>query len=94
MQQVKQCLHLLKMHYPYRLGAVFIVNVNPAFNILWSLLKQVLPRKVLAKTFVLNRSSSNRIICDKLGSEYVEEDYGGTVKETHRNTAAYFAASK
>ena len=64
---VKECLNLLKHHYPYRLGGVFIVNGSPAFNLMWGMIKPILPRRALGKTFVLGRREASKIMCEKLG---------------------------
>jgi hypothetical protein len=89
---VKECLNLLKHHYPYRLGGVFIVNGSPAFNLMWGMLKPILPRRALGKTFVLGRKDASRVMVEKLGRECIEEAYGGVLKENQitENVDNYF----
>jgi CRAL/TRIO domain len=74
-------MNLLKLHYPYRLGGVFVVNGSPSFNLFWRLIKPLVPRKTLAKTFVLGRHDMAQVLDEKLGLSHVEEAYGGAVKE-------------
>ena len=89
---VKECLNLLKHHYPYRLGGVFIINGSPAFNLMWSMLKPILPRRALGKTFVLGRKDASRVMVDKLGRDCIEDAYGGLLKENQitDNVDSYF----
>lgn len=58
-----------------------MVNGSPSFNLFWRLIKPLLPRKTLAKTFVLGRHDMAKVLDDKLGLENVEETYGGAIKE-------------
>lgn len=88
---IKDAVTLLKRHYPYRLGGVFIINGSAAFTLLWSIIKPIMPRKTLSKTFVINKKQIKKIMCEKLGKEYVEEAYGGDVKEDHDDVIKYFA---
>ena len=78
---MKQAITLLKRHYPYRLAGVYVVNAGATFNFLWSLLKPILPRKALAKTFVLNKKESAAFLCDHIGRDYLEVKYGGMLSE-------------
>lgn len=88
---IKDAVTLLKRHYPYRLGGVFIINGSAAFTLLWSIIKPIMPRKTLSKTFVINKKQIKKIMCEKLGKEHVEQAYGGDVKEDHDDVIKYFA---
>jgi CRAL/TRIO domain len=89
---IKDAVTLLKRHYPYRLGGVFIINGSAAFTLLWSIIKPIMPRKTLSKTFVINKKQIKKTMCEKLGKEFVEEAYGGDVKEDHGDVIKYFAS--
>ena len=88
---IKEAVTLLKRHYPYRLGGVFIINWSAAFTLLWSIIKPIMPRKTLSKTFVINKKQIKKTMCDKLGKEFLEEAYGGDVKEDHDDVTKYFS---
>ena len=88
---IKEAVTLLKRHYPYRLGGVFIINGSAAFTLLWSIIKPIMPRKTLSKTFVINKKQIKKTMCDKLGKEFVEEAYGGDVREDHGDVMKYFS---
>mmetsp|Transcript_21112 Transcript_21112/g.20452 ORF Transcript_21112/g.20452 Transcript_21112/m.20452 type:complete len:382 (+) Transcript_21112:106-1251(+) len=90
-QMIKDAVTLLKKHYPYRLGSVFIINGSSTFTLLWNMIRPIMPRKVLGKTFVINKKDIAKVMCDKLGKENIEEAYGGIIKEDHSDTAKYFA---
>ena len=88
---IKDSIGLLKKHYPYRLGGVYIVNGGPTFNFLWSLVKPIMPKKALLKTFVINKKDEFEFLNNKIGKENFEEFYGGDMRETHRpNIEKYF----
>jgi hypothetical protein len=76
-QMIKDAVTLLKKHYPYRLGSVFIINGSSTFTLLWNMIRPIMPRKVLGKTFVINKKDIAKVMCDKLGKENIEEAYGG-----------------
>jgi CRAL/TRIO domain len=78
---IKDSVGLLKKHYPYRLGGVFIVNGGATFNFLWSLVKPIMPKRALKKTFVLNKREEFTVLDDQIGSQYFEDSYGGERKE-------------
>ena len=88
---IKEAVTLLKRHYPYRLGGVYIINGSSAFTLLWTLIKPIMPRKTLLKTFVINKKNIVKFMSEKLGKDFIEESYGGTVKENHENEGRYFA---
>lgn len=76
-QMIKDAVTLLKKHYPYRLGGVFIINGSSTFTLLWNMIRPIMPRKVLGKTFVINKKDISKVMCDKLGMKNIEEAYGG-----------------
>jgi len=71
---------LLKRHYPYRLGAIFIVNAGGTFDVLWKIFKPLIPARAMRKTFFLTSKelAEGTILERELGRENVEEDFGGT----------------
>lgn len=79
---IKHSVGLLKKHYPYRLGGVFIVNGGATFNFLWSVVKPIMPKRALKKTFVLSKKEEFEVLDDKIGSQYFEDTYGGERKES------------
>jgi hypothetical protein len=85
---------LLKKHYPDRLGGIYIVNGGATFNFLWRLLKPVIPRRAIEKTFVLTKKQYPQALNDALGRDNFELAYGGGVAEEGegiRNVGAYFS---
>jgi CRAL/TRIO domain len=88
---IKEAVNLLKKHYPYRLGGVFILNGSSTFTLLWNMIKPIMPRKALGKTFVISKKNVNRVMCEKLGKERIEESYGGLVKEDLTDIPRYLA---
>ena len=90
---IKEAVNLLKKHYPYRLGGVFIINGSSTFTLLWNIIRPIMPRKALSKTFVINKRNIEKIMSEKLGKEFIEICYGGNVKEDHDDVSRYFAQS-
>jgi hypothetical protein len=71
----------LKLHYPNRNAANFLVNVTSGFLLLWNTIKPLLPPKVQEKTMVLSTASTKRNLRSKLSQERLESQYGGLVAE-------------
>jgi len=93
---MKECMNLLKKHYPYRMGSIFIVNAGLTFNVLWNILKPLMPRRALAKTFNVGKANSKyarKMFEEKIGSRFLEKAYGGEreVDEGLEDIEAYFA---
>ena len=42
---LKDAISLLKKHYPYRLGGIFIVNAPGLFSWIWNLVKPFMPAR-------------------------------------------------
>lgn len=80
-QIIKNTIHLLKLHYPYRLGGIYVINTGFAFNMLWKCIKPILPKLALSKTFIISKKDVKKIFVTQLGEEFVEENYGGKRKE-------------
>ena len=76
---IKEAVVLLRRHYPYRLGGVFIVNAGSAFNFLWNLVTPLLSKKAIGKTFVLGKHEMVGILDEKIGKEHIEVAYGGAL---------------
>ena len=34
------------MHYPYRIGAIYLINATTSFNFLWGMMKGMLPKRL------------------------------------------------
>lgn len=81
MSMIKTALGLLKRNYPYRLAGIFVVNGGSAFTIMWKLVKPLMPKRALLKTFVLSKTEASAILNEKLGLNNLEEPYGGKLKE-------------
>lgn len=71
----------LKLHYPNRNAANFLVNVTSGFLLLWNTIKPLLPPKVQEKTIVLSKSTTKRNLRSKLGKDRLESQYGGVIAE-------------
>ena len=82
MSMIKAALGHLKRNYPYRLAGIFVINAGSAFTIMWNILKPLMPKRALLKTFVLSKSEANIVLNDKIGIENLEEPYGGKQKES------------
>jgi hypothetical protein len=87
---IKDSIGLLKKHYPYRLGGIFILNGGTTFNFLWSMIKPIMPKRALLKTHVLNKKDEFIVLDSKIGIEYIEDTYGGKIKEDRDNLDEYF----
>ena len=88
---IKDTIGLLKKHYPYRLGGIFILNGGTAFNFIWNLLKPIMPKRALLKTFVLNKKEEYLVLNEHLGNNNFEVIYGGkVVGEPSDDVAKYF----
>lgn len=85
MGMLKDAISLLKKHYPYRLGGIFIVNAPGLFNWIWNLLRPFMPARALGKTFVLDKKDKKanpvQVMDEKLGLANIEESYGGVLTE-------------
>jgi CRAL/TRIO domain len=87
---LREAIGLLKRHYPYRLGGLFLVNAPGAFTFVWNLLKPFMPSRALSKTFFpTNHKELVRIMDEKLGRNFVEDSYGGLVEEDLSDVNAY-----
>jgi len=71
-------LSSLRLHYPYRLKAVYIINAGMAFNFFWKIVRPLLSRRVLSRTFVLDSKDIKTVIPRSLGAAHLEAEYGGS----------------
>jgi len=78
---IKTALGLLKKNYPYRLAGIFVINAGSAFTIMWNIVRPLMPKRALLKTFVLSKSEASSVLNEKLGLENLEDSYGGKCKE-------------
>lgn len=74
---IKATINLLKLHYPYRLGGIYVTNTGFAFNMIWRLIKPLLPRLALSKTHIVHARDYKKVIHAHIGAEHVEKGYGG-----------------
>lgn len=74
---LKELMGHLKMHFPYRLQAVYIVNTSLAFSMLWKIFKPILPKRAIDKTHILSKRETEKALEAKVGLENVEVGYGG-----------------
>lgn len=74
---LKELMANLKMHFPYRLQAVYIVNTSMAFSMLWKIFKPILPKRAIDKTHILSKRETEKALEEKVGLENVEVGYGG-----------------
>jgi hypothetical protein len=57
-RDIRLLLEIFQEHYPGRLGAVFLCNMSPAAEILFSLLKPLLNKEILGKIYFLSGDPS------------------------------------
>jgi hypothetical protein len=90
---LQRAIELLRMHYPYRLAGIYILNAGSAFHFVWQLIKPLLPRKALQKTIMMSRGESTHLLANLIGRESLEVTYGGVQSEVNlSNVDEYFAA--
>jgi hypothetical protein len=73
---ISTTINLLKLHYPYRLGGIYVINTGMAFNWIWRLTKPLLPKLALSKTHIVKKSEKH-VLFSHIGEEFIEEAYGG-----------------
>ena len=56
----------------------YIFHIGTAFNLLFKILKPVMPKKAQEKTFVLDKNEVFGVLKSKLGVDVLEESMGGT----------------
>jgi len=67
---------LLKHHYPYRVGKIYLVHTSGWFSLLWKMIRPVVPKKVLQRVKVLpNTQEIATVFATELGVENVEAGY-------------------
>lgn len=77
---VSEAVELIKYAYPHRLAALYIVNAGYIFSIIWKLIQPTLSETSIGKIYFLSSlSEAQRILPVELGTEGLEEEYGGTV---------------
>lgn len=88
---LKEAITLMRMHYPYRLAGIYILNTSGAFNFVWNLLTPFLPRKALQKTVMIPQQEVKQLLPLLIGVNSLEESYGGKQKDAYADVDAYFA---
>ena len=87
-QIVKELFSMLNLHYPLRIDKIIIVNASTTFNIIWNMIKPILPNKAISKIIVLNNlklSNNINILNNLIGLENIEKSYGGFLEDTDLN---------
>ena len=89
-------ISLLKSHYPYRLGAVYIVNAGATFDFLWRVFKPLIPARALRKVFFVGKKELEAgVLEESVGRDRLERDSGGTKEPlplaTEGDVQRYFA---
>jgi CRAL/TRIO domain len=74
---IKAAIGLLKLHYPYRLGGIYVTNAGFGFSMLWKIIRPLLPKLALQKTHIVSKKDYSRLLCSDMGEDCVEELYGG-----------------
>ncbi len=87
---MKDGLNWMRLHYPYRLRSVYILNPGLVFSILWRLLQPMLSQKTKSKIFVLSNSEKSKLI-ENIGKDHLEEKYGGTLIPKPLKASDYFS---
>ena len=75
MKFITTSISYLKKHYPYRLGEIYVLNAGGPFQFLWSIVKPLMPKKALGKTFVLSRRDVKKVLEDNIGLDNLESSY-------------------
>lgn len=80
MSSMTDGISLLKKHYPYRLGGVFIVHAGMAFDILWRIFRPLIPARALRKIFFVSKTDlkNGKILDEHIGLSNLDVDFGGT----------------
>ena len=71
-----QVIGFLKRHFPYRLHAIYIINVGIIFDTIWSFIKPMVPPRALRKTIFLKKDENSKLLLQNIGSG-LEFTYGG-----------------
>jgi hypothetical protein len=85
---MKKAIGLLKRHFPYRLHAVYIINIGLVFETVWNILKPAIPKKALRKTVILKQADAMKILLDYIGHKNLEADLGGLLPFLRFNDSA------
>ena len=76
---IHTAIDLLKLHYPYRLGGVFVMNTGFTFTMIWRMIRPLLPKLALSKTHIVSKRDRKRILFASIGEDFLESSYGGKV---------------
>jgi hypothetical protein len=87
---IKTAINLLKLHYPYRLGGIFVLNTGFAFNMIWRVIRPLLPKLALSKTHIVNGKEKSKVFSTHIGEDYIETTYGGR-RHAVTDVVAYFS---
>ena len=78
-QVIRTAIDLLKLHYPYRLGGIFVMNTGFTFNMIWRMIRPLLPKLALSKTHIVSFKDRRKILFTSIGENFLESSYGGKV---------------
>lgn len=81
MSVISEGVNTLKMHFPYRLHSFYLVNPGMAFSILWNFIQPLLSARTKSKIFMLKPSETAERLREVIGSQSLEDVYGGSVAE-------------
>ena len=77
LKAIRLAIDLLKQHYPYRLGGIYVIKTGVTFNVIWKVFRPLLPKPVLAKTFIVGDTDRENILLNQVGEDFLESSYGG-----------------
>jgi hypothetical protein len=56
-----------------------VINASGTFMFIWKLIKPLIPKKALLKTFVLSKKERDKILEEKIGLDFLEQNLGGNL---------------
>ncbi len=78
MSFTQEIFNIMKKHYPYRVGKIYVMNTSMTFSMLWRVVSTFIPAKVLEKIEVFgayDQSRQEEILAKEIGVENVESRY-------------------
>lgn len=76
---VKQASRVAAEHYPERAGLVFVVNVPRWFNLIWNVVRPIVPESTLKKIFILRgKDAILSHLAEHIPMEHIPQEYGGS----------------
>jgi hypothetical protein len=87
---IKTAIELVMVHYPYRLGGIFVLNSGISFNIAWRVIRPLLPKAALSKTHIVNDKNRLKVFSTHIGEDRIETTYGGR-RQAVTDVSAYLS---